>query len=64
MNRPHFVGAANAMTQCDLSACKDFEEIVQAMKTFRKQKENYLMMRGLSEADYDQNFLGGGTASG
>ena len=30
----HFVGAANAMTQCDLSECGNFSEIVDAMKMF------------------------------
>lgn len=34
----HFVGAANAMTQCDLSECGNFSEIVDAMKMFAEKK--------------------------
>ena len=30
----HFVGAANAMTQCDLSECTSFSQIVECMKMF------------------------------
>lgn len=30
----HFVGAANAMTQCDLSECISFSQIVECMKMF------------------------------
>lgn len=55
----HFVGAANAMTQCDLSACKDFEEIVQAMKTF-KAKRKLSDDAWIIGSNYDQNFLAEG----
>ena len=41
----HFVGAANAMTQCDLSECGNFSEIVDAMKMFAE-KEIYPKMHG------------------
>ena len=34
----HFVGAANAMTQCDLSLCKDFGEIIELMKAFKEKR--------------------------
>ncbi len=52
----HFVGAANAMAQCDLSLCKNFGDIIRTMKEFMDK-------RNLSENDwvigcnYDQNFL-------
>lgn len=41
----HFVGVANAMTQCDLSECGNFSEIVDAMKMFAE-KEIYPKMHG------------------
>ena len=34
----HFVGAANAMTQCDLSLCKDFAEIIELMRDFKEKR--------------------------
>lgn len=52
----HFVGTANSMTQCDLSNCTSFQEIIEAMKAFKEQ-------RGLGEEEwllgcnYDHNFL-------
>lgn len=52
----HFVGAANAMTQCDLSSCTSFAEIVEKMKDFaqkRKQKDDAWIIG----CNYDQNFL-------
>lgn len=52
----HFVGAANAMTQCDLSECKDFAEIVQAMKAF-KEKRHLSDDAWIIGSNYDQNFL-------
>lgn len=52
----HFVGAANAMTQCDLSDCGSFSEIINKMKEFakkRKKKEGTWIIG----CNYDQNFL-------
>lgn len=52
----HFAGTANAMTQCDLTNCTSFQEIVDAMKAFKEK-------RGLSDdawlvgCNYDHNFL-------
>lgn len=52
----HFVGAANAMSQCDLSFCENFDDIIRTMKEFMEKRK-------LSESDwvigcnYDQNFL-------
>ncbi|WP_461812888.1 amidohydrolase [Faecalimonas sp.] len=52
----HFIGTANAMTQCDLSFCENFTDIIQTMKKFKEK-------RMLSDEDwiigsnYDQNFL-------
>ena len=55
----HFVGAANAMTQCDLSLCKDFEEIIEIMKNFKK-KRNLSEDAWIIGCNYDQNFLAEG----
>ena len=52
----HFVGAANAMTQCDLSLCKDFGEIIELMKAF-KEKRNLPGDAWIIGCNYDQNFL-------
>lgn len=52
----HFVGAANAMTQCDLSSCNNFSEIVQTMKAFAK-KRNLKEDAWMIGCNYDQNFL-------
>ena len=55
----HFVGTANAMTQCDLSSCSNFEEIIQRMREFEGERK-------LSDSDwligcnYDHNFLAEG----
>lgn len=52
----HFAGTANSMTQCDLTNCTSFQEIVDAMKAFKEK-------RGLSDdawivgCNYDHNFL-------
>ena len=55
----HFVGAANAMTQCDLSLCKDFGEIIELMKAF-KEKRNLPGDAWIIGCNYDQNFLAEG----
>lgn len=52
----HFVGTANAMTQCDLSSCKDFADIVKAMKNF-KEKRKLSDDTWIIGSNYDQNFL-------
>lgn len=52
----HFVGAANAMTQCDLSLCKDFREIIEQMRSF-KEKRNLPEGAWMIGCNYDQNFL-------
>ena len=52
----HFVGAANAMTQCDLSDCESFEEIVTTMRAFA-QKRNLTEDSWIIGCNYDQNFL-------
>lgn len=52
----HFVGAANAMTQCDLSFCTNFAQIIEAMRNFaekRKLPEDAWIVG----CNYDQNFL-------
>lgn len=52
----HFVGTANSMTQCDLSECTSFQEIVDLMKEFKER-------RGMNDEEwilgcnYDHNFL-------
>ena len=51
----HFVGAANAMTQCDLSECGNFSEIVDAMKMFAE-KRNLSKDAWIVGCNYDQNF--------
>lgn len=55
----HFVGAANAMTQCDLSLCKDFAEIIEEMRTFRE-KRSLQKDAWIVGCNYDQNFLAEG----
>ena len=52
----HFAGTANAMTQCDLSDCKSFEEIVMSMKAFRE-KRNLSEDAWIIGCNYDHNFL-------
>ena len=59
----HFVGAANAMTQCDLSECGNFSEIVDAMKMFAE-KRNLSKDAWIVGCNYDQNFLEEKTTSG
>lgn len=52
----HFVGAANAMTQCDLSGCGSFAEIIDTMKAFA-QKRKLTEDSWIIGCNYDQNFL-------
>ena len=52
----HFVAAANAMTQCDLSSCSNFAEIVAVMKMFA-QKRKLPKDAWIMGCNYDQNFL-------
>lgn len=55
----HFVGTANAMTQCDLSSCENFEDIIDTMREFKKRRklsaEDWLI-----GCNYDHNFLAEG----
>ena len=55
----HFTGTANAMTQCDLSDCKSFADIVTAMKAFRE-KRNLSEEAWIVGCNYDHNFLAEG----
>lgn len=55
----HFVGAANAMTQCDLSLCKDFNEMIEQMRDF-KEKRKLSKNTWIIGCNYDQNFLAEG----
>lgn len=52
----HFVGTANSMTQCELSGCESFEDIICAMKAF-KEKRNLPKDAWLVGCNYDHNFL-------
>lgn len=52
----HFVGTANAMTQCDLSACTSFQEMIDTMKAF-KECRNLGEDEWLLGCNYDHNFL-------
>lgn len=52
----HFVGAANAMTQCDLSGCGSFAEIIDTMNAFA-QKRKLTEDNWIIGCNYDQNFL-------
>ena len=52
----HFVGTANSMTQCELSGCKDFADIVAAMKAF-KEKRHLPEDAWIVGCNYDHNFL-------
>lgn len=52
----HFIGTANAMTQCDLSFCEDFNDIIQTMKNF-KEKRMLSDVDWIIGSNYDQNFL-------
>ncbi len=52
----HFVGLANALTQCDLSQAHSFDDVVQLMKDFIK--ENHIPKgEWVYGSHYDQNFL-------
>lgn len=52
----HFVGTANSMTQCELSGCKDFEDIIDTMKAF-KEKRHLSEDAWIVGCNYDHNFL-------
>ena len=52
----HFVGTANSMTQCELSGCKDFADIVDTMKAF-KEKRHISEDAWIVGCNYDHNFL-------
>lgn len=52
----HFVGAANAMLQCDLSFCESFKDIVKEMKKFAEER-NLTEDQWIIGCNYDQNFL-------
>ena len=52
----HFVGTANSMTQCELSGCKNFADIVDAMKAF-KEKRHLPEDAWIVGCNYDHNFL-------
>lgn len=52
----HFAGAANAMSQCDLSGCGCFQDIVEEMRAF-KEKRNISDDAWMIGCNYDHNFL-------
>lgn len=52
----HFVGTANAMTQCDLSSAESFDDIVDLMREFKK-KRSISDKDWLVGCNYDHNFL-------
>ncbi|MDO4664382.1 MAG: amidohydrolase [Erysipelotrichaceae bacterium] len=52
----HFVGCANALSQCDLSQAYSFDEIVEAIKTFI-QDNNIQAGQWVVANNYDHNFL-------
>lgn len=52
----HFVGTANSLTQCQLSGCRNFADIVKAMGEF-KEKRNLPEDAWLVGCNYDHNFL-------
>lgn len=55
----HFVGTANAMTQCDLSSAGSYDEIINLMREFKK-KRNFADEDWLVGCNYDHNFLAEG----
>ena len=55
----HFAGTANAMTQCNLSDCKNFADIVVSMKAFRE-KRHLSDEAWIVGCNYDHNFLAEG----
>lgn len=55
----HFAGTANAMTQCDLSLCNSFADIIREMKTF-KEKRKLSDDAWIVGCNYDHNFLAEG----
>lgn len=52
----HFVGTANAMLQCDLSGCRCFQDIVEAMRAFKEQR-HISDEAWIIGCNYDHNFL-------
>ena len=52
----HFAGTANAMTQCDLSLCNSFADIIREMKNF-KEKRKLSDDAWIVGCNYDHNFL-------
>ena len=55
----HFAGTANAMTQCDLSLCNSFADIIREMKNF-KEKRKLSDDAWIVGCNYDHNFLAEG----
>ena len=52
----HFIGFANSLSQCDLSAAKDFDDIVSIMQEFIR-KRKIPKGQWVIGVNYDQNFL-------
>ena len=52
----HFIGFANSLSQCDLSAAKDFDDIVSTMQEFIR-KRKIPKGQWVIGVNYDQNFL-------
>lgn len=52
----HFAGTANSLMQCDLSGCRNFQEIIHAMADFKK-KRRLSDDAWLVGCNYDHNFL-------
>lgn len=52
----HFVGVANSLSQCDLSDCKSFADIINKMKKFIK-NESIQENQWVYGCNYDHNFL-------
>ena len=52
----HFAGTANSMTQCDLSDCKSFSDIIMKMKDF-KARRIHSEKEWIVGCNYDHNFL-------
>lgn len=55
----HFAGTANAMTQCDLSLCNSFADVIREMKAFKK-KRKLSDEAWIVGCNYDHNFLSEG----
>lgn len=52
----HFTGYAHALEQCDLSNCKNFEDIINTMSNFIN-KNKFPSDKWIIGCNYDQNFL-------